>query len=97
MDESNEVHIPVAIKLMKFKSQFDREISSREVHFDPEFVIELIDQHTPTGSPACTEMPTTDATGALTKQQAEGMYCVVMPLADRNLCVALKLSLDSLK
>eukprot|EP01034_Spumella_vulgaris_P026156 gene26156-32691_t len=91
-DESGS-YIPVALKLMKVKAQFEREVGCREQNFDIVYVIDLVTQYMPSKNTALiengdVEMPV--ITGALTKTQAESMYCVVMRLADRNMFVALK-------
>jgi serine/threonine protein kinase len=85
----------VALKLMKVKAQFIREIQAREANFDPNHVINVI-----TTYPSLSEIErypddlteqSADVTGGIiSKQQAEKLFCVVMPLANRNLFVAMK-------
>lgn len=83
----------VALKLMKFKEHFVREIKSREIGFDNRYVMNIIRTHLPSGATSVENGPPeidTDTGGTLTKVEAESMYCLVMPLADRNLFVAMK-------
>jgi hypothetical protein len=119
----------VALKLMREKSQFVRELETRESQFRSECVVGIIRTHptirgkavrspgpmrdtarTPSededgfnidcngildileGYPdhVTTRADSTHTGGGLSKKQAEELFCLVMPLADRNLYVALK-------
>ena len=94
MDESQDVHVPVALKLMRFKSQFLREAAMRRRSFDATYVMDHVAVY-PSGSltesdPDEVALNAEERSGVLTKASAERLYCVVMPLADRNLFVAMK-------
>ena len=91
----------VAIKMMRKWSQFRRELAMRQLGFDDEFVVGVlatyprVDLCTADGAEdAGRERPDAGGDvgeqGHVSKQQAESLYSVVMPLADRNLYVALK-------
>ena len=88
--------IKVALKLMRVKDQFQREISTRGKGFNQEHVMHILQTHPQVGSSTLDSWPDevvdveADATGQLTKTNAEKFYLLVMPLADRNLFVALK-------
>ena len=95
---------PVALKLMAVKDQFNREVTARlNGQFDEEFVVNVCRSHPElitTGStvsgmdvfPSVVEEENsqTDDQIRLTKANAERYFLVVMPLADRNLFVAMK-------
>ena len=96
MDESTGKPIRVALKLMRFKSQYIREIEARKANFSTEYIIDVLSFY-----PAFSELNNWSdevqydkegflSTGKLSKQEAEKLFCVVMPLADRNMFVALK-------
>ena len=88
--------IKVALKLMRLKEQFQREVSTRDKGFNQEHVMHILQTHPEVGSLTMNSWPDevvdveADATGQLTKTDAEKLYLLVMPLADRNLFVALK-------
>ena len=88
--------IKIALKLMRLKDQFQREISTRDKLFDQEYVMHILQTHPQVGSSTLDSCPNdvvdveADATGQLIKTNAEKLYMLVMPLADRNLFVALK-------
>jgi serine/threonine protein kinase len=88
----------VALKVMKVKSQYAREVSARlSGNFDPEYLIGMSAVH-----PSITECETRpevvdidtsvlgDVDHPLTKAIAERMFCFSMPLGDRNLYLSLK-------
>lgn len=105
----------VCLKLMRYKSHFKRELSSRSHGFDLDSVINIIEYFP---SATCTGGGVDDDDGLdslpedcyvqyasttvgitieelerkshLTKTIAEKMYCIVMPLADRNMFVSMK-------
>ena len=87
---------PIALKLMKNKAQFKRELSTRVKGFDQQFVMGVLKTYPHVDSEqfqhALDDITNVeaDATGQLTKTDAEKLYLLVMPLADRNLFVALK-------
>lgn len=76
---------PVAIKLMRFEAQFRREIDARSQNFDEHFVMPILRTHHPQGAQIAF-----DSNEVVTKERAESLWCCVMPLADRNLFVAIK-------
>jgi serine/threonine protein kinase len=82
----------VALKLMKIKSQYLREIQARKADFDPRYVINIIDTYSSLSNcpDDLTELLGEVTGGVLSKQQAEKLFCAVMPLANRNLFVAMK-------
>ena len=86
----------VALKLMRMKAQWQREQDVRRCGFDEEFVINVINTLHPgqTISQAPEEIPeeamAESGIVALSKSNAERLFCLVMPLADRNMYVALK-------
>ena len=100
LDESG-YPIRVALKLMKDKTHYNRELSTRSKAFNHEYVVSLLQAHSAVESSLTAKNNQTDnnieygdveadATGQLTKTNAEKLYLLVMPLADRNLFVALK-------
>ena len=96
IDKETGQPIKVALKLMRLKDQFQREISTRDKEFNLEYVMHILQTHPQVGSSTFDSWPDevvdveADATGQLTKTNAEKFYLLVMPLADRNLFVALK-------
>ena len=97
-DEGNPIQ--VALKFMMIKEQFLREANCRINHtFDSDYVIDIIRCHPEVASSDIDSYPDriqlTDQRRleleALTKEHAEQMFLVVMPLAERNLHVILKL------
>jgi ankyrin repeat protein/serine/threonine protein kinase len=100
MDESvldtNGNYQPVAIKLMRYKSHFLKEITSRKANqIDDEFVVQVLAHYPPTMEEADNwpeDIGHNDfgQEFSITKSQAEKMFCVVMTLADRNMFVSLK-------
>lgn len=101
----DKLHTRVCLKNMKNKHQFSREINMRRKGFDDDFVINIITKYLPSGysnNDLCPEsIAITDfankpslTKGSLVsnsfKQEAESLYCLVMPLGDRNLFVAIK-------
>ncbi len=81
-------NVAVAIKLMRVKSQFKRETESRAVSdFDPKYVVNVLNAHDLTDGP---EVVDVDMSAAVTKQMAESLYCIAMPLADKNMWVCTK-------
>ena len=93
---------PVALKLMAVKDQFNRELTARlKGQFDDEFVVTVRTSHPQlitTGGivsgiddfPNVVEEDESDEKIRPTKTNAERYFLVVMPLADRNLFVAMK-------
>ena len=96
IDSETQQPMKVALKFMKKKSEFLREISARDKRFRSELVMNILHVHPEIGSPVYFKQPDeitdvdADATGQLTKTNAEKLFLLVMPLADRNLFVALK-------
>jgi serine/threonine protein kinase len=84
----------MALKLMKVKSQFRREICIRNHHFLSDYVIGIIRTHPHIddfhSGEGMDEISDDDNHGVMTKQRAERFYCVVFPYADRTLFQALK-------
>ena len=100
---------PVALKLIRLRQHFLREIETREFGFEDEYVVSILRAHPnvtdaharPEDSLLNHHNITTDQENgtnvqdvvvvkSLNKLIAEKMYCIVMPLADRNMFVALK-------
>ncbi len=87
----------VALKLMLKKAQFKRELAARDVEFSPDHVVAIIRTH-PLLEKVEVHPDEISMSGGieqgmtvtLTKGQAERLFCIVMPLADRNLFVAMK-------
>ena len=96
IDKETGLPIKVALKLMRLKDQFQREISTRDKEFHQEHVMHILQTYPEVGSSTFDSCPDevmdveADATGQLTKANAEKLFLLVMPLADRNLFVALK-------
>ena len=96
IDKETNQPIKVALKLMRSKDQFQREHSARNKGFNYDYVMQILQTHPEVGSSTFDNWPDevvdveADATGQLTKANAEKFYLLVMPLADRNLFVALK-------
>ena len=96
IDKETGHPIKVALKLMRLKTQFLRELSTRDKGFNHEFVMNVLQTYPEIGSTTMDSWPDevvgveADATGQLTKANAEKFYLLVMPLADRNLFVSLK-------
>jgi len=89
------VPMPVALKLMRSKLQFRRELDARTQGFSPDFVVDVVRSHPDAdalaGAPDEVEIVRTAAQAqALSKAQAERYFLLAMPLAERNLFVALK-------
>ena len=79
---------PVAIKLMRIEAQFQREIEARGQGFDSTYVMPILRTYEPEGG--ATSPSAFDGVDMLTKEEAESFYALVMPMADRNLFVAIK-------
>jgi hypothetical protein len=77
----------VAIKLMRIEAQFQREIEARGQGFDSAYVMPILRTHEPEGGATPSVF---DRVDMLTKEEAESFYALVMPMADRNLFVAIK-------
>ena len=96
IDKETGLPIKIALKLMRLKDQFQREVSVRIKEFNHDYVMKILQTHPKVGSRTFDSWPNevmdveADATGQLTKTNAEKLYLLVMPLADRNLFVALK-------
>ena len=96
IDKETSQPMKVALKLMRLKDQFQREISTRAKELNKEHVMHILQTHPEVGSSTFDSWPDevmdieADATGQLTKTNAEKLFLLVMPLADRNLFVALK-------
>lgn len=97
-DKGEYTHRRVALKFMCNLDQFLRELAKRKFNFDKEYVMECIRTH-PTMEDSYVDTSSWEKkidigdavpTGRLTKEVAERMYCLVMPLADRNFYVAMK-------
>ena len=78
---------PVAIKLMRIEAQFQREVEARGQGFDSAYVMPILRTHEPEGGATPSAF---DGVDMLTKEEAESFYALVMPMADRNLFVAIK-------
>ena len=141
-DKNNIQPIRVALKMMRKKASFTREIKARNQGFDANYVMKVLDIYPKENSPELANMPTVvefdidieeqndrrearsravstvpppnvgtvpasshgvplsivsasekrrkEDSGDLTKLEAEQLFWLVMPLADRNLFVALK-------
>ena len=94
IDEHDNQHRKVSLKLMRRRDHFDHEQAVRECQFNSDYVMDVLRTH-----PSLEEKNgwsdevvdvEADATGQLTKTNAEKFYLLVMPLADRNLFVVLK-------
>jgi serine/threonine protein kinase len=83
--DSSEPKI-VGLKLMKKNDQFIRAITTRaQARFDPEYVIDIIKTY-PMVEDAdhLVVEEAKEVRGVATKDQAERLYCIVLPFADRN-------------
>jgi len=82
----------VALKLMRVKEHMRREVQSRERGFDAQFVMSILHTHPENLDLVSGNVEEVEAVKetVLTKNLAERMYCIVMPLADKNLFVSLK-------
>ena len=78
----------VAIKLMMVHGQFRREIVARDQGFDDRFVMPILHSHEPKGG--ATQAAAVDGSDMPSKEMAESYWALVMPMADRNLFVAIK-------
>lgn len=85
---------PVALKLMRMKGHFLREINARKHDFSVDYVVDIIARF-PRTDAEVDSWP--DVAGAdtnerlnITKAEAEKFFCIVMPLANRNMFVAFK-------
>ena len=86
---------PVALKLLRYKTHFLREIQCRSVGFEQEFVVDIIKTFPSTPEeieswPDCAGIDAFTAVNTLTKKQADSFFCLVMPLGHRNMFVAMK-------
>jgi ankyrin repeat protein len=93
IDENGEPK-SVAIKLMRFKSHFLKEIRSREEHqLNNDTIIQVI-EHFPREEnidSAPEDAGIVEVSGsAISKSEAESLFCIVMTLADRNMFVSFK-------
>lgn len=86
--------MPVALKLMRMKAHFLREISARSCDFNSDYVVDIVNRYPQTDEELekLGDEEGADVGGqlSLTKKQAEKFFCIVMPLANRNMFVALK-------
>ena len=95
IDQETNQPRKVALKLMRRKDQFNRELAARECEFDPEYVMDVLRTH-PSDEQRCgwpevaADIVADPISGTLKKADAEKFFILVMPLADRNLFVALK-------
>ena len=85
----------VALKLMRRKDQFNRELATRECQFNSDYVMDVLRTHPSeeqrNGWPkVVTDIVVDPITGTLKKADAEKFFLLVTPLADRNLFVAFK-------
>lgn len=85
----------VALKFMKIKSSFEKEISCRESGFSDQYVINSIGSYPMISAlssrdDVCTDTSAIGEEVSLTKDEAEKLFLLVMPFADRNLYVAMK-------
>ena len=82
----------VALKLMRVKEHMRREVQSREHGFDPHLIMSILRTHPEYLNIGSEDVDVTVTVHemALSKVSAERMYCIVMPLADKNLFVSLK-------
>jgi ankyrin repeat protein len=93
--------VRVAVKLMKYRDQFSKEIEMRNCGFDNEMVVDILCCN-PSADSNFLDYPEQvtvdfDAIGhptssacKVTKALAEQVYCTVMPLAEKNLFVSIK-------
>jgi len=87
----------VAVKLMSNKTHWLRELNSRKQEFGSDCVIDVVARYPEdlsvdldTQSYSETLIGKSGVSGVLSKKQAESMYAIIMPLADRNMFVAMK-------
>ena len=78
----------VAVKLMRFEAQYRREILARLQGFDSSCVMPTVRTHEPGGG--ATPAAAGEGVEMLSKEEAESYWALVMPMADRNLFVAIK-------
>lgn len=101
MDASESGPTSVALKFMRFKAHYLREINARKLGFSTDYVVDIInccppqsvvDSRSEDSYEAIfgISMKKDELIPHLTKQHAEGMFLIVMPLADRNMFVSLK-------
>jgi serine/threonine protein kinase len=92
--DANGHPAPVAIKLMRMKAHFTRELGARDLGFSNDFIVGIKDRYpkTDTETEEWPEVTAFDTSGKVTlnKIEAEQFFCIVMPLANRNMFVALK-------
>lgn len=81
-----KTHLCVALKLFGVEKHFNRELKAREHDLSGDYIVESIRHHVPVSS--IEEKHLDDKALLLGKPEAEKLYCLVMPLADRNLFVA---------
>jgi serine/threonine protein kinase len=94
----------VALKLMRQKLQFRREVDARiQIAANPDHIVTILATHPEYGGPqqptdaldaradaVAVEADVTRRGSQLTKEEAEQFFTVALPLADRNLFVAVK-------
>ena len=78
---------PVAIKLMRIEAQFQREVEAHGQGFDSTYVMLILHKYEPEGGATPSAF---DGVDMLKKEEVESFYVLVMPMADRNLFVAIK-------
>lgn len=90
-------HKSIALKLLHSKDQYRREIEARDRNFNDDYIIEVVDKHLPSGYSTfeeCPEyidlLPEAATRGMLYRHEAESLFCLAMPLADRNLFTAVR-------
>lgn len=88
----------VVLKLMRVKEHYKQEIQLREKNFSSTFVLNVLDNYPPIKeidawpdiSSLSIENAGTVMLSVMTKSVVEQFFCIVMPLGDRNMYVALK-------
>eukprot|EP01031_Cornospumella_fuschlensis_P037879 gene37879-46013_t len=95
--DENGNYQPVAIKLMRFKQHFEKELFARKCYkLDDDYIVNVVasypkEEQLPQWPADIGETLLSEAQEqSLTKDQVEKMYCVAMRLADRNMFVSLK-------
>ena len=92
--------LPVALKFMRFKAHYRREIGTRKINFSSDYVVDILRSYPPESEidswpedsyeKISDRNALEDSNFILTKLVAESMFLIVMPLADRNMFVSLK-------
>jgi serine/threonine protein kinase len=86
---------PIALKLMVHKTHFHKELTARQHDFDSGFIMDISNHFPDSSESSYASMPEVcgfdiENVIRMTKLQAEQLYCVALPYAERNMFVAMK-------